>query len=326
MAYAAEIISRAKAQLARRTEEKESLTRQRLSEVYEKLPRIREIDMELRRTMVQAAQAAFTQNNTALLDEARAHNKALQAEREKLLNASFPPNYLDESPVCPRCGGTGYLGSSMCSCLSELCRQEQQKDLALLNGSASSFNAFRLDYYPDTYDARIKASPRSVMERTLDYCRQYAFHFTPEGGNLLFVGGTGRGKTFLAGCIAKTVSDRGFGVVYESAGKLFNILENAKFNANEDVLRQAARYSDCDLLILDDLGTEMSGQFVTSALYSLISDRLLERKATIITTNLTSEEVAKRYNPQIASRLYGEYRLITFVGDDIRVLKNQGKL
>lgn len=103
MAYAAEIISRAKAQLARRAEEKESLTHQRLSEVYEKLPRIRQIDMELRRTMVQAAQAAFTRNNTALLDEAKAQNKALQNEREELLRANFPPNFLDETPVCPRC-------------------------------------------------------------------------------------------------------------------------------------------------------------------------------------------------------------------------------
>lgn len=326
MAYAVEIISRAKAQLARSAEEKESLARQRLSEVYEKLPRIRAIDMELRRTMVQAAQAAFTQNNTALLDEAKSHNRALQDERAALLRANFPPNFLDESPVCPRCGGTGYLGSSMCSCLQELCRREQQKDLALLNGRASSFDAFRLDYYSDVFDPRMNASPRAVMEKTLNYCRQYAFHFTADSESLLFIGGTGRGKTFLAGCVAKAVTDRGYGVVYESAGKLFGTLENARFNPNEENTRQSALYSSCDLLILDDLGTEMNGQFVTAALYSLVSDRLLSCKPTIITTNLTSEEVAKRYSPQIASRLYGEYRRLAFVGDDIRVLKSQGKL
>ena len=326
MAYAVEIISRAKAKLARNAEEKESLARQRLSEVYEKLPRVRQIDMELRRTMVQAAQAAFTQNNTALLDAAKAQNKALQAEREELLRANFPPNFLDESPVCPHCGGTGYLGANMCSCLQELCRQEQQKDLALLNGKASSFDAFRLDCPSDVYDPRMNASPRDVMAKTLDYCRQYAFRFTGSSESLLFIGGTGRGKTFLAGCVAKTVTDRGYGVVYESAGKLFGTLESARFNPSEESIRQSALYSGCDLLILDDLGTEMNGQFVTAALYSLISDRLLACKPTIITTNLTSEEVAKRYSPQIASRLYGEYRRLTFVGDDIRILKSQGKL
>lgn len=327
MAYSNEIVSRAKAQLARMAEDKQSLAQQRLAEVYEKLPRIRQIDLELRRTMVQAAQASFLQGgNTAALDEARAHNQQLQQERQQLLSSAFAPGFLDEAPVCSRCGGTGYIGSSMCRCLADLCRAEQQKALSVLGSGNDDFARFRLDYYSDAYNAQIKSSPRQIMEKTLDYCRRYALRFTPEAGNLLFVGGTGRGKTFLAGCIAKTVSDRGYGVVYESSGKLFSVLESAKFNTNEENLRDAAKYTACDLLILDDLGTEMPGQFVTAALYSLVNERLLNGKATIITTNLTSEEVERRYSPQIASRLYGEYRTLTFVGDDIRVLKNRGKL
>lgn len=325
MAYASETVARARARLAAMKEDRESLTRQRLAEVYEAQPRIRQIDMELRRTMVQAAQAAFTDGSLDVLEKAKAHNQALQQERAEILNAFFAPGYLDESPVCPKCGGTGYLGSQMCQCLSRLCQEEQRRELTALENSGS-FARFRLDYYSDVYDPRMKTSARAVMERTLDFCRQYAMQFGPESGSLLFVGGTGRGKTFLAGCVANAVSDRGWGVVYEPAGTLFTALENAKFNATEETIHQAQKYSACDLLILDDLGTEMPGQFVTAALYSLVNQRLLARKATIITTNLTYEEIEKRYNPQIASRLYGDYRRLTFVGEDIRVLKNRGVL
>lgn len=326
MAYSTEIISRAKARLAQQREDKESLNLRRQSEVYEKLPRIRQIDMELRRTMVQAAQAAFTQNNTALLDEARAHNKALQEERQTLLQQHFPSDYLDESPVCPHCSGTGYLGSNMCRCLADLCREEQQKDISILSSGSNNFARFRTDVYPTKVDPRLGSSPRDLMQVNLDYARQFAYRFTPDCGNLLFVGGTGLGKTFLSSCIAKTVSDRGYGVVYESAGKLFSVLESAKFNATEENIRSAAKYSDCDLLILDDLGTEMPGQFVTSALYALINDRMLSKKSTIISTNLLMGELSKRYNPQIASRLQGEYHMLTFMGEDIRILKNRGVL
>lgn len=326
MAYSNEIVSHAKATLARMVEDKQSLSRQRLSEVYEKLPRVHQIDIELRRTMVQAAQAAFTQNNTALLDDAKAKNKALQDERETLLRANFPPNFLDESPVCPRCGGTGYIGSSMCQCLSELCRQEQQKNISILAGGKSDFSRFRLDYYPDSVDSRICSSPRELMRTNLEDAKQFAFHFTPDCGNLLLTGNTGLGKTLLSACIAKSVSDRGYSVVYESSGKLFSVLESAKFNSNEINLREAAKYATCDLLILDDLGTEMPGQFTTAALYSLINERLLAKKSIIITTNVPLPELAKRYNPQISSRLQGEFQMMTFLGDDIRVLKSQGKL
>jgi DNA replication protein DnaC len=120
------------------------------------------------------------------------------------------------------------------------------------------------------------------------------------------------------------VADQGYSVVYESAGHLFAALEKARFEANEENRRAAAKYTECDLLIVDDLGTELPGQFVTAALYSLINDRLLGNKPTIISTNLNSDEIGRRYNPQIASRLRGSYKRVAFVGDDIRLLKNKG--
>ena len=162
------------------------------------------------------------------------------------------------------------------------------------------------------------------MERTYQNCRRYAMGFSMKAGNLLFSGNTGLGKTFLSACIARCVADQGFSVVYESAGHLFAALEKARFENNEENRRAAQKYRECDLLIVDDLGTELPGQFVTAALYSLVNDRLLENKPTIISTNLSEDELVRRYNPQIASRLRGSYKRVAFVGDDIRLLKNKG--
>ena len=212
----------------------------------------------------------------------------------------------------------------MCRCLDALCRQEQQKLLGNLGSGTESFQSFRLEYYPAAVDSRYGASPRAIMERNFRVCKEYALQFTANAGNLLFIGGTGLGKTYLAICIAKTVAAGGYGVVYETAIELFNKLERAKFAPSEDALRQVQRIENADLLVVDDLGTEMPGQFVTAALYGLLNNRLMAGKPMVITTNLNVEEAGKRYSAQIASRLYGEFSRLTFVGNDIRVLKNRG--
>ena len=326
MAYSAEVVQRARARLAQAKEDRESENRQHLAEAYAKVPRLREIDIQLRRTMAQAAQAAFRQGSDGreLLEQAREENLGLQRERAALARAFFEEGYLDDSPVCDKCGGSGYIGTNMCECLLELCRQEQKKEVSILSGCRDTFNQFRLDYYPDRIDPKYGASPRTIMERNLKVCRTYALTFTPSAGNLLFVGGTGLGKTFLSACIARAVADRGCSVVYESAGHLFGKLEQAKFTPCEETRREAARFNDCDLLILDDLGTEMPSQFTTAALYTLLNDRILEGKPMVISTNLNMEELGRRYSRQIASRLQGSFLALTFVGEDIRILKNRG--
>ena len=325
MAYSAEVVKRARERLAQAREDRESENRQHLAEAYARVPRIREIDMQLRRTMAQAAQAAFLQGSDGreLLEQARQENLSLQREREELVRQYFEEGYLDDSPICRLCGGTGYVGSTMCECLTELCRQEQKKEISILAGK-ESFSQFRLDYYPDRIDPMYGASPRTIMERNFQTCRKYAMYFGQNAGNLLFVGGTGLGKTFLSACIARTVADRGFSVAYETSAHLFGNLEKARFNPTEDSRREAEKYTACDLLILDDLGTEMPGQFVTAALYSLLNDRILAGKPMVISTNLNVEEMGRRYSPQIASRLHGGFTRLTFVGEDIRVLRNRG--
>ena len=326
MGYSAEVVRRARARLAQAKEDRESENRQHLAEAYAKVPRIREIDIELRRTMAMAAQAAFLQGSDgrAEMERVRSDNLQLQRERAELAALHFEEGYLDDSPVCDRCGGSGYLGSQMCECLAELCRQEQKKEISILAGGKENFSQFRLDYYPDRIDPALGVNIRDVMEKTFQACRRYAFTFSEKSGNLLFSGDTGLGKTFLSACIARTVADRGYSVVYESAGNLFTRLERAKFGNDEAARAEVKKYSDCDLLIIDDLGTEMPGQFTTAALYALVNERLLAGKPMIISTNLNAEDFARRYSSQIASRLRGSFQRQTFLGDDIRVKKNWG--
>lgn len=326
MGYSTQVMQRARARLAEAKADRESENQQHLVTAYERVPRLREIDRQLRMTMAMAAQAAFTRGGDvmAMMNEAKEKNLSLQREREYLVNTYFEEGYLDDSPICDRCGGSGYVGANMCECLTELCRQEQKKELTFLNVGRESFDQFRLEYYPDRIDPKLGINIRAVMERTFQTCRKYAMSFTERSGNLLFSGDTGLGKTFLSACIARTVADRGYSVVYESAGHLFAKLERAKFNADEEAREEIKKYNDCDLLIVDDLGTEMPGQFTTAALYSLVNDRMLAGKPMIISTNLNVEDMSRRYSPQIASRLRGSFTRVAFLGDDIRVKKNWG--
>ena len=324
MGYSIEVVRRARERLAQARSERERENREHLRMAYEQQPRLQEIDRQLRMTMAKAAMAAFAGGDAErLMAEAKQQNQSLQRERRQIVEACFEEGFLDETPICTVCSGTGYVGSSMCDCLAELCRQEQKKELTFLSAGRESFDQFRLDYYSDK-PTPAGYVPRVIMEKTYQTCRRYAFGFHEKAGNLLFSGNTGLGKTFLSACIARTVADQGYSVVYESAGKLFQTLEKARFEANDENRRAAAKYAECDLLIVDDLGTELPGQFVTAALYALMNQRLLDKKPMIVTTNLFADDMAKRYSPQIASRLYGEFRRLTFLGSDIRVLKNRG--
>ena len=325
MNYSKEVLTRARARLAQQKADRESQNAAKLQAAYARLPRLKEIDMALISTMAQAAQAAFLQGSDgkAALERARNSNLQLQEERKALIERYLEPGFLTEEPLCPDCGGSGYVGAAMCHCLRALCVEEQRKQMgaAFQNGG---FETFLLDYYSDAVMPQLKNSPRQVMEKTLKSCRQYARNFTMESGNLLLSGGTGLGKTHLALAIGAAVGEQGYSVCYETAAGLFSKLEKAKFTPSEETIREADKLESCDLLIIDDLGTELPGQFVTAALYSLLNNRLLAKHPMIITTNLNVDEAANRYSGQIASRLYGEFKRLTFVGSDIRILKSRG--
>ena len=215
----------------------------------------------------------------------------------------------------------------MCSCLKKLCAQEQIHELSkLLDLGEQSFDSFHMDYYSRTPYPGRGDSPRGNMELVYEVCLNYAQkfgRFTIQ--NLFLSGAPGLGKTFLSACIARTVSEKGFSVVYDTAGNIFSQFEARKFQRDSagglEARDETRRYLNCDLLILDDLGSELTTQFTQSALYELINTRLVGERHTVISSNLSMEDVAVRYAPQIASRLEGEYHVLHFFGDDIRLMK-----
>ena len=330
MPYDVNVQRRAVERLEReRRERQDRMARLRL-EVYEKEPRLERLDRRIQGTMAGLVAAALRQGDDPVkaVQTVRKENQDLQRERAVLLGAlGLPEDALDDKPACPLCKDTGWRGASMCRCLKTLCAQEQIRELSkLLDLGEQSFDAFRLDYYSQTVYPGRGTSPRSNMELVYDVCLNYAAKFGRFGiQNLFLTGSPGLGKTFLSACIARTVSENGFSVVYDTAGNVFAQFEARKFLRDSpdglEARDETRRYLGCDLLILDDLGSELTTQFTQSALYELINARLVGEKRTVISSNQTMEDVARRYAPQIASRLDGEYHLLHFFGDDIRLLK-----
>ena len=332
MGYEASVLRRATKRLEEARRAREAAQDRLRGEIYAKLPRAAAIDRELRQTIVHIISASLRDGGdpAPALGEVREKNLALQRERAGLLEAhGYPADALDDKPACPRCGDTGWVGASMCACLKKLCAQEQIAELSkLLDLGEQSFDTFSLDLYSPLPWPGEELSPRENMEFILEVCSNYArkfgkFYFR----NLFLTGAPGLGKTFLSACIARTVAEKGFSVVYDTAVNIFSRFEEQKFARDREEAGEARdetrRYLGCDLLILDDLGSELTTPFVQSALYTLINSRLTADKGTVISSNLTMDQVRARYTPQIASRLEGEYRVLPFYGEDIRLLRKQ---
>ena len=326
MGYEKEVLARARSRHAADVEQHRSAQRQLQARLYLQYPQLQRLDSEIRQTMADVMAQAFRNGGDpqAAVEEIRERNLGLQRQRRELLREiGCDPRDLEDGPLCRKCSDTGYIGEKMCSCLEQYCVEEQKKELTSLLSQNASFDDFRLDYYPETVNPATGLSPRVQMELIYETCVNYASHFNlKKAKNLLMNGAPGLGKTFLSACIAREVVARGYSVVYDTAIHVFSCLEKQKFGgATGEELRMAQRIMACDLLILDDLGTEMPTSFISPALYSIVNGRILAEKPTIISTNYTIEQLGSRYTPQIISRLDGEYEILSFSGQDIRKLK-----
>lgn len=333
MSYDAAIVQRASARLARRKEIRERRRWDLEQQLYRRQPRLRELDRAIGGTMAELAGLAISgkpiQADGPEIADIRRRNLELQAQRAELLHTlGYEPDALDPTPACAKCGDSGWAGAEMCTCLKELCAQEQMKALtALLNlTDEQNFDRLRLDVYSDQPWKGEDRSPRENMRGVVTVCEGFARRFPDYPlHNLLLSGGTGLGKTFLSGCIAREVSGRGYSVVYDTAISLFSTFEAKKFSRDLGQERQARddtrRYLNCDLLILDDLGSELTTPLAQSTLYEVVNSRLQGGKHTIISTNLSMEQIGARYTPQVVSRLAGAYQELTFYGDDIRLMR-----
>ena len=322
MAYDGKVMREALQRFEEDKQRRASQTEARRQRIYREIPRLEAIEKELRGTVARIMTEALRhgEDPAPALMRIRTENAMLQQERAELLaEHGYAPDALEDKPRCALCGDTGSCGG----CLQKYYAQEQIRSLSsLLDVGSQSFDTFGLEWY-DTKVGAQSRSPRETMERNLATCQTFAAEFGKKPENLLLFGDPGLGKTFLSACIARVVSEDGFSVVYDTAVHVFARCEAAKFRSEEepDAAVDVRRYESCDLLILDDLGTEMTTSFVQSALYQLVNGRLLAGKSTIISTNLDPIELGGRYGEAIRSRLEGEYTVLPFYGEDIRKLK-----
>ncbi|QAT51322.1 ATP-binding protein [Caproiciproducens sp. NJN-50] len=320
--YDREVYEAADRILRERRREAELLQEKRRTVFYSVCPEAQKLEQRLAKTAVRAAKAVLGGKNAReQLELLRAENLRLRSQWNELLrSANMTEEDLEPAYRCKKCRDMGYVDGKMCSCLKDLLREEAYRRLnALTPLSLSTFESFSLEYYPDRVEQGPGRSPRSAMREILENCRKYAEAFSPASSqNLIMQGATGLGKTHLSLSIANEVLQKGFGVVYCSVNNLIARLENEHFGRDETG-DSGSLLESCDLLILDDLGTEFRSSFSIAAVYNIVNTRLLLRRPTIISTNLSMRELQDRYSDRFASRVAGSYVRLMFLGHDNRM-------
>ena len=274
---------------------------------------IREIDAELTGTGLLLFKTACAGGDLAPIRE---RNTALMKKRgEVLLSLGYPEDYSEIKYTCPICCDTGYEGSKLCSCFREELIKENIRSSGIGNLiEKQSFENFRLDIYKDE-------AIKKEMTHNLSEAKKYADEFSRDSKNLLLIGTTGTGKTHLTTAIARTVIEKGFEVIYDSAQNVVAAFEYDRFKSGYGQYEaRGEKYLECELLILDDLGTEFSNQFTVSCIYNLLNTRINKGLPTVISTNLGAGELLSRYEDRIYSRIIGQDTLILrFLGKDNRL-------
>ena len=302
---------------------------QRTEEVIKKIPEIDQIQNELIQLSMKQARMELLDPENASQNSSQYETsveKLIQRKAELLTENGYPENYLSPIYTCESCKDTGYINFKPCRCLLQA-----QSDLLYENSNLAeilaeeNFDTFQPEYYDNgQVDENLSLTPRQNIIKLKELCLDFIAHFDGSYDNLIFYGPTGVGKTFLTHCIAKELLDTGHTVVYLTSLQLFDILEKNKFGKNEDAVASNEQISyllSSDLLIIDDLGTELTNSFTNSRLYYFIEERHLQQRATIISTNLSFQELRERYGERIFSRFTGYYNFCKIIGKDLRPMK-----
>ena len=297
----------------------------RIAEAHRAIPLLSEINEQIASLSVRKAKLLLSGVDTAL-DSLKEDIAALSHERADLLKANgFPSDYLDMHYSCPDCLDSGYIGNVKCHCFKQavidmLYTQSNIRNIL----EQENFQTFRYDYYSESVIHPVTGhSALTTIKQIVAECKQFINDFNDVCENIFFYGDTGVGKTFLTHCIAKELLETSHSVIYFTAFELFDLFSKNTFQRdNEEDLQQMHAYVfDCDLLIIDDLGTELTNSFVSSQLFLCLNERLLRKKSTIISTNLPLDVFRDTYSERVFSRISSNYMMRRVIGDDIRIKK-----
>lgn len=323
MSYSSENVKKVRESFRDKREHADAAAKKRKEQLYALSPEIARIDRDLSSVGAAIMEAALTSRGEELdrrISALRERHVALRHKRDDIVaSLGYPTDYSDVKYECEKCSDTGFVDISMCSCMREalaLARLEDSGIGSLMRGQ--SFETFSLDYY--------RGADKAAVERNLQLLRYFAEKFHKGSSeSWLLTGPTGLGKTHLSTAVAKRVIENGCDVVYTTMFDLISAFERQRFGSGSGDDGTTDKYFETDLLILDDLGTEIVNQFTISVLYNIINSRLNRRLSTIINTNLTGGDLRDKYADRITSRLFGEYGLLLFNGRDIRAQKLSGK-
>lgn len=303
------------------------LLNERIEKIHKEIPEYKIIEDKIVALSIAQAKASLfdeAQDSKHFIEESQA---LLNQKKQLLQSHGYPLDYLDPIYTCKDCKDTGYIENEKCHCFKQSIVNilyEQGNVGTIL--SKENFDHFKMEYYDNqTKDTTLGLTPYANMQKVVAECKRFVAEFDYQYSNILLYGNTGVGKTFLANCIAKELLDTSHTVVYLTAFELFDILEKNKFSKSYDEkneMNEKFQYIlNSDLLIIDDLGTELVNSFSASQVYLCINERHLNQKSTIISTNLSLDDISSLYSERVFSRIISEYHLIKIVGDDIRLKK-----
>ena len=311
----------------RRRDDNEDKLERRKQQIYDSLPEIKNIDNEIAMSGLRLTKAVLkdTKAREEIVYKCKQEMEELVKRKKDILAENgIPEDYLEMKYECPKCKDTGFLeGGKKCSCLKQEIINEayRMSNLSRIL-EKENFDNFDINIFSDEIQNGRKLSPKQNMLKILSVCDSFITEFSQDNNyNLLFYGSTGLGKTYMCNCIAKSLLDQGFIVIYQTSFRILEILENYKFRKDEDSRINDENYKnlfDCDLLIIDDLGTELNNSFTSGEIFNIVNTRLISGKKTIISTNLSPMKIAELYSQRTFSRIVGNFRLLEFFGNDLR--------
>ncbi len=301
-----------------------TVSQEHYREIYQVIPEIKQLEERIASLSLEKARQMLSSEDETLLSDLKNDIYQLSKQKKMLLTKhGYADNYLDIQCDCLLCKDTGYIANEKCQCFKNaiidlLYTQSNLKEILQIE----NFSHFDLSYYSDHYMNELTGkSSLETMREALDICQNFVDNFDTDKKNLFLYGDTGIGKTFLSHCIAKELMDQSHSVIYFSAFDLFDTLAKSRFGKDENAQDLNAYILECDLLIIDDLGTELVNSFVVSQFFLCINERLLRNKSTIISTNLALDSLVDIYSERIFSRITSKYTMLNLIGEDVRIKK-----